>query len=123
MILFLNRYFLKKDKHVHFFLFFFKNDLNLRITNKHNTGDDTRIWRPPQSEAGESAYFIACNRNKKSVTVDLKSKQGLEIIYKLAKISDVVVENFPPQKADSLGIGYQKLSSLNPRLVYASITG
>ncbi|KAL6061692.1 succinate--hydroxymethylglutarate CoA-transferase isoform X6, variant 2 [Balamuthia mandrillaris] len=88
------------------------------------TGDDTRTWGPPFTAKGhESAYFISCNRNKKSIAVDLKKPQGLKIVHELAKHADVLIENFAPGKADSLGVGYSALSTLNPRLIYLSLTG
>lgn len=93
-------------------------------------GDETRSWQG-KGEAEEweessgpiSFYFASVNRNKKSITLDLKRPEALEIAYKLAKTSDVVLENFVPGSADRLGIGYEKLSKINPRLVYASISG
>eukprot|EP01116_Phalansterium_solitarium_P006138 TRINITY_DN18443_c0_g1_i1.p1 TRINITY_DN18443_c0_g1~~TRINITY_DN18443_c0_g1_i1.p1 ORF type:complete len:491 (-),score=130.88 TRINITY_DN18443_c0_g1_i1:329-1801(-) len=87
-------------------------------------GDDTRSWGPPfTASGGQSAYFVAVNRNKKSIAVDMKKKDGLEIVRRLAAQSDVVIENFVPGKADSLGFGYEALSALNPRLIYCSLTG
>ena len=85
-------------------------------------GDDTRAWVPP-SVGDEAVYFLSLNRNKRSLTVDLKTSEGKEIIYRLAKWADVVVENFRPGTADKLGIGYDALSKLNPRLVYCAISG
>lgn len=93
-------------------------------------GDETRSWQG----AGEAAdwketsepmsfYFASVNRNKRSITLDLKQPEALEIVYELAKSSDVVLENFVPGSADRLGIGYEVLSKINPRLVYASISG
>lgn len=69
----------------------------------------------------ESAYFLGVNRNKKSVAVNLKHPKGIEIIKELAKVSDVLVENYVPRKLDQLGLGYDDLIKLNPRLVYASV--
>ena len=71
----------------------------------------------------ESAYFLAVNRNKRSVTVDFKRAEGLEILHKLVKSSDVLVENFVSGKLASLGLGWEDCRKINPRLVYASITG
>jgi formyl-CoA transferase len=85
------------------------------------TGDDTRTWGPPFA-GGESAYYLCCNRNKKSVVIDLKKPAGLELIRKLAKVSDIFVENFTPGLTKQFGLDYETLSKLNPRLVYASIT-
>ncbi len=84
-------------------------------------GDDTRTWGPPFS-GGESAYFICCNRNKRSITIDLGKPQGRELVTELAKVSDVLVENFTPGLMKRFGLDYETLSGLNPRLVYCSIT-
>lgn len=86
------------------------------------TGDDTRAWGPPFA-AGESAYFLSVNRNKRSAVVDLGSPDGLEAVRSLARAADVVVENFRPGTADRLGIGYEALSCDHPELVYCSISG
>lgn len=85
-------------------------------------GDDTRHWGPPFA-GGESAYFLCCNRNKKSVTVNLKSEAGRQLIARLAATSDVLVENFLPGTLDGLGLGVEELRKTNPRLIYCSITG
>ncbi len=85
-------------------------------------GDDTRAWGPPFL-GGESAYFLSINRNKRSVTVDLKSEEGRKIIHKLAARSDVLLENFAPGVAERLGIGYEAMRGVNERLVYCSISG
>ncbi|KJE88551.1 L-carnitine dehydratase/bile acid-inducible protein F [Capsaspora owczarzaki ATCC 30864] len=74
--------------------------------------------------AAESAYFLAANRNKRSVTVNLKSERGVQIVRELAATADVLVENFLPGKMEQLGLGYEGvLQPLNPRLVYCSLTG
>ncbi|UCG51715.1 MAG: CoA transferase [Candidatus Latescibacterota bacterium] len=85
------------------------------------TGDDTRTWGPPFA-GGESAYYLCCNRNKKSIVVDLKKPAGAELVREMAKVSDVLVENFTPGLMRSFGLDYESLRALNPRLVYASIT-
>jgi formyl-CoA transferase len=85
-------------------------------------GDDTRAWGPPFA-AGESAYYLCANRNKKSITVNLKSPGGQEIIRRLACVSDVLIENFKVGELTALGLGYDQLKELNPGLVYCSITG
>ncbi|XP_076464428.1 succinyl-CoA:glutarate CoA-transferase-like isoform X2 [Babylonia areolata] len=85
-------------------------------------GDDTRMWGPPFCNS-ESAYFLSVNRNKKSITVNLKHPKGAAIIQQLASVSDVVVENYLPGKLAAMGLGYPHLSSVNPGLVYCSITG
>jgi len=86
------------------------------------TGDDTRAWGPP-FVSGESAYYLCANRNKKSLTVNLKAAAGQEIIRRLARVSDVLVENFKVGELAQLGLGYDHLKALNPGLVYCSITG
>jgi crotonobetainyl-CoA:carnitine CoA-transferase CaiB-like acyl-CoA transferase len=86
-------------------------------------GDDTRGWGPPFTPDGTSAYFAAANRNKRSVALDLKSEPGREAVRALAARSDVVIENYRAGTLDELGLGYEALSALNPRLVYCSITG
>jgi len=86
------------------------------------TGDDSRAWGPPFVE-GESAYFMSINRNKKSITLDMKGSKAIEIIMKLIKGSDVLVENFRPGAMERLGLAYQQVKAMNPRLVYCSISG
>jgi formyl-CoA transferase len=84
-------------------------------------GDDTRTWGPPFA-GGESAYYLCCNRNKKSIAIDLKKPEGVELVQELAKVSDVLVENFTPGLMKRLGLDFETLRQINPRLVYASIT-
>ncbi|MGE0803080.1 MAG: CaiB/BaiF CoA transferase family protein [Lautropia sp.] len=72
---------------------------------------------------GESEYYLSLNRNKRSLILDLKSPEGLSTARSLARDADVVVENFRPGTADRLGIGYEALRALNPRLVYCSLSG
>ena len=85
------------------------------------TGDDTRTWGPPFA-GGESAYYLCCNRNKKSIVVDLKKQRGVELVKELAKVCDVLVENFTPGLMKRFGLDYEALRELNPRLVHCSIT-
>jgi formyl-CoA transferase len=85
------------------------------------TGDDTRTWGPPFA-GGESAYYLCCNRNKKSIAVDLKSPAGVNVVRELAKVSDVLIENFTPGLMKKFGLDYETLREINPRLVYASIS-
>jgi formyl-CoA transferase len=85
------------------------------------TGDDTRTWGPPFA-GGESAYYLCCNRNKKSIVVDLKEPAGQALVRELAGVSDVFVENFTPALTKRFGLDYETLHKLNPRLVYVSIT-
>jgi formyl-CoA transferase len=85
-------------------------------------GDDTRGWGPP-FVGGESAYFLCVNRNKKSVTIDLKSAAGVDLLRRLAKSADVLIENFRPGTMERLGLGEEALRLVNPRLIYASLSG
>ena len=78
---------------------------------------------PPHYFEGESAYFIAMNRNKKSMVLDLKNAKGKEIFYGLAKSSDVVVDNFRPGVVKKLGVDYDTLKKINPRIICCSISG
>ncbi len=78
---------------------------------------------PPHFFEGESAYFIAMNRNKKSMTLDLKTPKGKEVFYELAKRSDVVLENFRPGVVKRLGVDYDTLKEINPRIICCSISG
>ncbi len=84
-------------------------------------GDDTRTWGPPFA-GGESAYYLCCNRNKKSITIDLKHPRGMELVKELAKSSDVIVENFTPGLMKRFGLDFETLRRENPRLIYCSIT-
>lgn len=88
------------------------------------TGDEARKWGPPYiANTTETCYFASLNRNKKSVCVDIKSQKGREILYELAKHSDVLVENYVPGKLDELKLGYEDFKQIAPRLIYCSITG
>lgn len=80
---------------------------------------------PPESEhlPPESAYFLAVNRNKRSLTVNFKHADGLEIIRKLIRSADVLVENFVPGKLATFGLGWEDCHKMNSRLIYASISG
>jgi crotonobetainyl-CoA:carnitine CoA-transferase CaiB-like acyl-CoA transferase len=84
-------------------------------------GDETRHF-PPFLE-GESHYFLGINRNKKSLVVDLQQEAGKEILRRLAKDADILVENYRPGVMDRLGLGYAALAEINPRLIYCAISG
>ena len=86
------------------------------------TGDGTRQWGPPWM-ADQSAYFVAVNRNKRSITLNLKAEEGREVVRRLAQTADIVLENFLPGTLDEMGLGYAALSALNPRLIYCAVTG
>lgn len=85
-------------------------------------GDDTRPWKPPET-GGNSAYFSAINRNKRSVTIDFSKPEGREVFFKLVEQSDVVIENFRPGVTERLGIDYKTLKEIKPSLIYCSISG
>ncbi len=85
-------------------------------------GDDSRTWGPPFKN-GESVYFFCINRNKKSVTVDMKDPRGKAIIRGLAKRSDILMENFKPGTLEKLGLGWEVLRQDNPRLIFCSVSG
>lgn len=88
---------------------------------KKGTGDDTH-WFAPRKD-GESGYFTYLNRNKKSIALDLKAPESVEIVKELAKWADIVVENFSPGVVDRLGVGYEDLKKVNPKIIYGSISG
>lgn len=86
-------------------------------------GDDTRHWGPPRDPAGRATYFEAVNRNKSSVEIDMTSDEGLGAAQELIKKADVVVQNFPQAIAKKLHLDYESVKSLNPNVVYCSISG
>lgn len=107
-------------------------DLGARVIKVEHPdgGDDSRGWGPPfvgpggaVAESGESTYFFSCNRNKESVTADLKSAEGKDLLTRLARHADVLVENFRTGVLDRLGFPVDRLHELNPRLVVLSISG
>ena len=102
----------------------FLGDLGAEVVKieQPEVGDDTRAWGPPFA-GGESAYFLCINRNKKSVTLDLKSNQAVGLLRRLAEGADVLVENFRPGTMERLGLGERELRAVNPRLIYASLSG
>ena len=90
------------------------------------SGDDTRHWGPPWFGEGErrvAAYFLSCNRGKKSAAIDFSQADGAALVRKLAERADVVVENFKVGGLEKFGLDAASLRAANPRLVYASITG
>ncbi len=96
---------------------------------KPGSGDDTRAWGPPWlkdaegRDSGESAYFLSCNRGKKSVAIDIAHAEGQRLVRELARRCDIVVENFKVGGLARYGLDWDSLRALNPRLVYCSITG
>jgi glutaryl-CoA transferase len=93
------------------------------------SGDDTRHWGPPYlkdatgRETGEAAYYLSANRGKRSLTVDFTRPEGRDIVRRLAEQSDVLLENHKVGSLSRLGLGWNDLRTLNPRLIYCSITG
>ena len=99
-------------------------DLGAEIirVERPGVGDETRHWGPPW--AGElSAYYLCTNRNKKCITIDLKKKEGQEIIRRLARGSDIFLENFLPGNLAEMNLGYEDIKAVNPKIIYASVTG
>jgi crotonobetainyl-CoA:carnitine CoA-transferase CaiB-like acyl-CoA transferase len=92
-------------------------------------GDDTRTWGPPflKDEHGhdtdQATYFTSCNRNKRSVTIDMATPEGQALLKKMAAQADILVENFKTGGLRQYGLDYESLRALNPRLVYCSVTG
>lgn len=86
-----------------------------------DTGDETRHWPPLRGEF--SGYFATMNRSKRSLALNLKDPEALEIIYDLVREADVVMQSFTPGVAERLGLGYERLKALNPRIIYYSVSG
>ncbi|KAF2210758.1 hypothetical protein CERZMDRAFT_113256 [Cercospora zeae-maydis SCOH1-5] len=103
------------------------------IKVEHPTrGDDTRAWGPPYASyqdqstkqgSGESAYFLAVNRNKKSIGLSFQSPSGVDILHKLIKKCDILVENYLPGALAKYNMDYSSVAAVNPQIIYASITG
>ena len=86
-------------------------------------GDETRDWRPPQAADGTATYFLALNRNKRSIALDLTWRDDRELARRLVGRADVMVDNFKPGGLERLGLDPEELRAANPRLVHCSITG
>ncbi|EKN67251.1 CaiB/BaiF CoA-transferase family protein [Schinkia azotoformans] len=99
-------------------------DLGAEIIKVEGPGgsDDTRYWGPPY-KGTESAYYLCANRNKRAITLNLKTEQGREVLKKLLIESDIVIENFKSGTMEKWGLGYSELKELNPRIIHCSITG
>jgi crotonobetainyl-CoA:carnitine CoA-transferase CaiB-like acyl-CoA transferase len=99
-------------------------DMGARVikVEQPRKGDDTRGWGPPFVN-GESSYFLSINRNKESITLDLKQAEGRAVLEQLIAKADVLVENFRPGTLDKLGLDYSALSARYPRLIFCSISG
>ena len=90
------------------------------------SGDDTRAYPPFRTNCNgerESLYFANINRNKQGITLNLKVQEGKEIFKKLVETADIVVENYRPGVMDKLGLGYDVLKEINPRIIYGSVSG
>ena len=105
-------------------------DLGADVVKVENPdgGDDTRRWGPPFTSRadggrGDAAYFSACNRNKRSITVDFASVAGADLLRDLAKTADIIVENFRPGGLQKYGLDYASIAAINPGIIYCSITG
>lgn len=100
-------------------------DMGARVikVEQPGRGDDTRRWGPPFTDNGESAYFFCANRNKESVTLNLKDEAGRAVLYDLARQADVVIENFRVGAAKRMGFDYVSLREINPDIIYCSISG
>jgi crotonobetainyl-CoA:carnitine CoA-transferase CaiB-like acyl-CoA transferase len=103
-------------------------DMGARVIKVESPGhgDDTRGWGPPfvgPEDDPISTYFLSCNRNKESITLDLKSDDGRDVLSRLVRHGDVLVENFRPGVLDRLGFSVERLHEINPRLVILSISG
>ena len=98
------------------------SDLGADVIKIEDTasGDESRTW-PPHKD-GESAAFLVINRNKRDMTLDLKAPEGVAILKKMVATADVLIENFRTGTMESFGLGYDALSQINPRLVYASVS-
>src|SRR5688500_18683097 len=85
-------------------------------------GDDTRTWLPPVRE-GTSTYYLGVNRNKRSITLDLADPADMDVTRRLVRRADVMIQNFRPGVLRRFGLDYDSVAAVNPRLVYASISG
>jgi crotonobetainyl-CoA:carnitine CoA-transferase CaiB-like acyl-CoA transferase len=105
-------------------------DLGADVVKVENPdgGDDTRKWGPPFTQNADgsrddAAYFSACNRNKRSVTIDFSTDGGADLVRKLARKADMIVENFKPGGLAKYGLDYDSIAAINPGIIYCSITG
>lgn len=93
----------------------------VKIESPPDSGDELRGWGPPFID-GQSYYFITLNKNKRSIALDLRSPQGIEIVKKMIKGSDVLVENFRPGVMAKMGLSWENVHALNPRIIFCSVT-
>src|SRR5829696_2307235 len=99
----------------------FLADMGADVTKVESTdgGDEARAWVPRKGE--ESAAFLALNRNKRGMTLNLKTEEGAEVLRRMVRDADVLVENFRAGVMNRLGLGYEEVSAVNPGIVYCSI--
>lgn len=99
-------------------------DLGAEVIKVENPehGDETRKWGPPFRN-GISAYYLCANRNKKSITINLKSRTGIEQVKKLIRDADVIINNFKTGTMEKFGLSYEEIIEINPKMIYCSITG
>lgn len=99
-------------------------DLGAEVIKVENPehGDETRKWGPPFRN-GVSAYYLCANRNKKSITINLKSPTGIEQVKKLIRDADVIINNFKTGTMEKFGLSYEEIIEINPKMIYCSITG
>jgi crotonobetainyl-CoA:carnitine CoA-transferase CaiB-like acyl-CoA transferase len=98
-------------------------DLGARVIKVESAaGDDTRTWMPPDKD-GTSTYYLSINRNKRSIVLDFRDPEDLELVYELLRRADIVIENFKPGGLAKFGLEYERVRDLNPAIIYLSITG
>ncbi len=96
---------------------------------KPGAGDDTRYWGPPfvqdrdGKDTSESAYYLSCNRNKKSVAIDIKTQEGQALIHQMLEHCDVLIENFKVGGLEKFGLSYDQIKDQHPHIIYCAITG
>ena len=93
------------------------------VVKIENPNDGDQLRKTPPFQGGESAPFMLWNRNKRSVTLDLKDTKDHQLLLKMAETADIMIENFKPGTASRLGIDYESVSKINPTLIYCSISG
>jgi crotonobetainyl-CoA:carnitine CoA-transferase CaiB-like acyl-CoA transferase len=98
-------------------------DLGARVVKVESAaGDDTRTWMPPDKD-GISTYYLSINRNKRSIVLDFRDAEDLELVHELLRRADIVIENFKPGGLAKFGLDYERVRHLNPAIIYLSITG